>query len=114
MNIMQPNTISLHKAKEWAKLYRQNMPSSDVIAYLIPGLDITELLKQNDLVNFRAYLGYDPEKQMNKLMIVGVDAEGKDLINEQDGQYIYDMTSPCPLTCDVTSPLFEIDATKQL
>jgi hypothetical protein len=105
---MADNTISLEKAKEWARLYRKDDPDG-VIAFLIPKIDVTQLLNQNGVSNFRAYLGYDPEKKMEKLMIVGVDENGKDLIDEKLGNYIYDMTSPCPKTCDITSPLFNLD-----
>jgi hypothetical protein len=41
-------------------------------------------------------------------MIVGVDSNGKDLIDDMNGQYIYDMTSACQPDCDVNSPLFNI------
>lgn len=105
---MADNTISLEKAKEWARLYRKDDPDG-IIAFLIPKIDVTQLLNQNGVSNFRAYLGYDPEKKMEKLMIVGVDENGKDLIDEKLGNYIYDMTSPCPKTCDITSPLFNLD-----
>jgi hypothetical protein len=36
---------------------------------------------------------------------VGVDKNGVDLINYDQGLYVYDMTSPCPKNCDYTSPL---------
>ena len=45
-------------------------------------------------------------------MIVGVDAEGKDMISSKDGEtldsesdVIYDLTTPCPDKCDTESPL---------
>jgi hypothetical protein len=106
---MSNNAIDLKEAKEWAQLYRKANPDG-VIAYLIPKIDMTQLLNQEGVADFRAYLGYDPNMQMEKLMIVGVDENGNDLINAQKGNLIYDMTSPCPKTCDVTSPLFNLDS----
>jgi hypothetical protein len=43
-----------------------------------------------------------------KLMIVGVDTNGNDLIDDAAGQYIYDFTTGCPKVCDVNSPLFRL------
>ncbi len=39
-----------------------------------------------------------------KLMFVGVDADGKDLVGANN--LVYDNTNPCPAKCDPTSPLF--------
>ena len=39
-----------------------------------------------------------------KLMFVGVDADGKDLVGANN--LVYDNTNTCPDKCDPTSPLF--------
>ena len=104
---MSQNTLDLATAQEWAKLYREKNPNS-VIAYLIPGIDFTQLIEQANVENIRAYVGIDPESGLQKLMLVGVDAKGNDLISEKDKEYIYDFTKPCPETCDIESPLFTL------
>ena len=104
---MSQNTLKLSTAQEWAALYREKNPDS-VIAYLIPGIDFTQLISQDNVVNIRAYVGIDPETGLQKLMLVGVDAQGNDLISEKDKEYIYDFTQPCPQQCDINSPLFNL------
>lgn len=100
------NSISLSKAQSWARTWRSN-PENTVKAHLIPQIDVTELLAEENVVDIRAYIGVD-ENGENKLMLVGVDADGNDLIDEEAGQYIYDFTLPCPNTCDVNSPLYTL------
>ena len=104
---MSQNTLDLATAQEWAALYREKNPNS-VIAYLIPGIDFTQLIEQANVENIRAYVGIDPESGLQKLMLVGVDAKGNDLISEKDKDYIYDFTRPCPDKCDIESPLFNL------
>lgn len=104
---MAKNVIPLNEAQNWAKIYREKNPNS-VIAYLVPGIDFTQLLQEKDVVDIRAYVGIDPESGLQKLMLVGVDANGNDLINPENGQFIYDFTRPCPNECAVNSPLFTL------
>lgn len=101
---MLQNTITLDQAQQWATNWRKN-PNTEVIAFLIPEIDLTQVIAENETVNIRTYLGID-DKNNSKLMIVGVDVNGKDLIDETKGQYIYDFTSACQPNCDVESPLF--------
>lgn len=104
---MPQNTITLEQAQQWAQTWRSN-PNNTVKAFLIPEADITQLLAEEGVANVRAYMGID-ENNTQKLMLVAVDAEGNDMINEENGQYIYDFTQPCPKTCDVNSPLFTLE-----
>jgi len=104
---MAKNVIPLNEAQNWAKIYREKNPNS-VIAYLVPGIDFTQLLQEKDIVDIRAYVGIDPESGLQKLMLVGVDANGNDLINPENGQFIYDFSKPCPDECAVNSPLFTL------
>ncbi len=99
-----PNyTITIDEAKEWATSWRTNPPKDLAKGHLIPGEALSELLATEGVVNVRAYMGVD-EKGKQKLMFVGVNADGKDLID--DNHLIYDHTNPCPKNCDPTSPLY--------
>ena len=99
-----PNyTITHDEAKEWATSWRTNPPKDLAKGHLIPGGALTELLATEGVVDVRAYMGVD-ETGTQKLMFVGVDADGKDLID--DNHLIYDNTEPCPKNCDPTSPLY--------
>jgi len=100
------NTIPLDIAQDWARTWRAD-PSNTVKAFLIPQIDITELLAETNVQDVRAYVGIDGKGDC-KLMLVGVDANGLDLIDESCGDYIYDFTEPCPKTCDYTSPLYTL------
>ena len=48
-------------------------------------------------------MGVD-ESGTQKLMLVGVNSAGNDMIDA--GHLIYDHTMPCPSSCDTSSPLF--------
>lgn len=103
---IEQNAISLETAQAWATRWRSN-PENTVKAHLIPQIDITELLAEDEVVDVRAYIGVD-ENGVNKLMLVGVDSKGNDLIDDDKKQYIYDFTKPCPSTCDIVSPLYTL------
>ncbi len=103
---MATNTIDLATAQEWARTWIAN-PSNTIKAHLIPQINITQLMAQANVQDIRAYVGID-DKGVTKLMLVGVDANGNDLIDAANGYYIYDFTSSCPPVCDVNSPLYTL------
>jgi hypothetical protein len=91
------NTISLATAQEWANRWRSN-PNNTVNSHLVLRINITQLMAQKDTVDIRVYHGVDSEG-LNKLMLVGVDANGNDLIDESNGHFIFDFNKPCPPYC---------------
>ena len=124
-DIPQPNprnTISLAIAKEWANEWRDDEASynkyNQCNAFNIPKKDLIEVLAEG-VHSIRAYIGVEKieikGKQTvftEKLMIVGVDKNGKDMISSSDGLTlddgkgeIFDFTDPCPDKCDETSPI---------
>ncbi len=103
---MAENTITLEQAQKWAQNWIDN-PNKDIRAFLIPEVDLTQVMAEESTVNVRSYLGIDDNGNC-KLMIVGVDVNGRDLIDDNNGQYIYDFTTGCPTLCDVDSPLFKL------
>ena len=100
---MSDFTITLDEAQKWASSWRNNPPKDLAKGHLIPGEALTELLATEGVVNVRAYMGVD-ETGTQKLMFVGVNANGEDLIDAN--HLIYDTTEPCPKNCDPTSPLY--------
>ncbi len=109
------NTISLKTAKSWAKTWRNEESTynkyHECRAFNIPKIDLQEVLAEDGVASVRAYLGVDPNGE-EKLMIVGVNTQGKDMITvgsngelEDGGGDIYDFTNPCPKNCDRDSPL---------
>ena len=123
------NTITLQVAKKWAKKWRKQEGTynqhHECRAFTIPKIDLQEVLAEDGVVNVRAYLGIevftDPdtgaEVTEEKLMIVGVDKNNKDMISTkkgedgslisdpEEGDDIYDFSRPCPTYCDPGSPL---------
>jgi hypothetical protein len=116
------NSISLKTAKEWAKRWRNKESSynkhHDCRAFNIPLIDLQEVIKEEGVASVRAYIGVDKKTIEGivvfeeKLMIVGVDKNGKDMISSEDGETldaesndIFDFTKACPSLCDNSSPL---------
>ncbi|OAB28884.1 hypothetical protein SAMN05444395_102391 [Flavobacterium fryxellicola] len=114
------NAIPLKTAQKWAKRWSKREGNYNrhhhVNAFLIPKVDLLEVLAEGvDAV--RAYIGVD-DKGIEKLMIVGtklnpetgiyVDMIGVGATDATNGaDDIYDFSQPCPSTCDPNSPMFQ-------
>jgi hypothetical protein len=103
---MAENTITLEKAQTWANAWRdlkdKSLYVNDLKGWFVPGNDLSQVIGEG-AVNSRIYIGLD--KTNLKLMLVAVDATGKDMINAAEGWYIYDFSTPIPPKQDPTSPL---------
>lgn len=104
---MAENTITLETAQEWASRWNKKTGSYErhhhLKAFFIPGIDLTQVIGETGEKNVRAYIGVD-ENDVERLMIVGVDADGNDMIDDAKGFYIYDFSEPCPSTCNKKAP----------
>jgi hypothetical protein len=112
------NSIPLKTAQKWAKRWTKREGNYNkhhhVNAFLIPKVDLLEVLTEGvDAV--RAYIGVD-DAGVEKLMIVGtkfnpetgiyVDMITVGVGNSTGGEdNIYDFTQPCPPASDPESPL---------
>ena len=112
------NSIPLKTAQKWAKRWTKREGNYNkhhhVNAFLIPKVDLLEVLAEGvDAV--RAYIGVDDEG-VEKLMIVGTKFNPEtgiyvDMISGTLGDSagvednIYDFTEPCPPASDPESPL---------
>lgn len=119
---MAVNTICLEKAEAWTEAWRSQdgtfTDHQNLKAFLIPLEDLKEVIKEPNVANVRAYIGIDKSNDNEPhLIIVGVNAEGEDIIYKAAGKGcvdtdgtentgLYDFSDPCPTTCDVNSPLF--------
>ena len=120
------NTITLKTAINWATNWRKLESTynkyNECKAFNIPKIDLQEVLAEDGVASIRAYLGVketvNPKTKETtyeeKLMIVGVDKNNKDMIStvkatdglgDGDEDDIYDFTDPCPSVCDPDSPL---------
>lgn len=98
--------IPLQTAITWTSAWRATNANS-IKAFKIDLTEVGDMLKEVGTNSIRLYFGLD--NGVEKLVLVAVDAQGKDIINPVvDGQMIsgtYDFCQPCPPTCDPTSPL---------
>lgn len=103
------------------KVYAFNIPIDDIISLLADNgiIDRESVKKEHEFKFIRTYLGIDKNGSGEfkntdmKLLVVLTDKEGKDLLvkkslqgaTETEESEIFDLTSPCPDTCDDSSPL---------
>lgn len=115
--MLTDNEITLDQAKQWVHNWqnRNDICGNEFKASRIPIADLTELLDNNPEVEYvRVYLGCYEENgsTIYKTLVVGVNAEGNDIIGPgavpgpNPNTQIYDMTMPCPNMCDEHSPLY--------
>jgi hypothetical protein len=91
--------ITLREATEWTANYR-NSDSGSVNAHFFGKDHITSILNQTGCKGIRMYHGIDSDGNPC-LILVGVDADEKDLYNG----YIAERGVSCPPYCGSGSPL---------
>ncbi len=101
---LPPNAIKLDKAVKWVTRWRESGQNLPIKGFLIPKIDISEVMAEPEVANLRTYMAID-DNQAFHLLTVGVNAAGDDMVDEDAGQYVYDFSQPCPPTCSKTGPL---------
>ena len=106
--------------QNWRNFNNANMVNGNPLsgylanAFTFDLQDINDLMNEPGVAHVRIYFGYDnasPSPSVPppmKVMLVGVDSEGNDIIYSSEAQAnsgIYDFAIPCPPTCDSNSPL---------
>lgn len=119
-----PDTIHLSDGSAMTKSWRDYISGIDknpnyIRAFNIPMADISKLASFAQSSSVRAYLALGTPGDISslKLVLVPVNtADGKDITGVPDSgvtgatvtdSTVFDFTSPCPQTCDITSPLFQ-------
>lgn len=113
--------ISLDDAKKMTKKFRENkdkiVKDEHMGKHLLPNCESFDrtafdaLLQREDCKGVRIYYGMKPEDQKIHAIIVGFDAEGKDILPVEgiimDGTdgYIIEDGQPCPENCPPASDL---------
>lgn len=95
---LPPNAKEYSTACDWTKNWRNRKSIQQINGFVIPMQDIFEAMGETGAVDIRGYLGID-DKGENHLLIVGIDENGNDMVDETQGQYVYDFTKPCPQQC---------------
>lgn len=101
---------SLHLTEEeMANVTRAFLiPGNDLIGVLQPNTAVTNLLDDCNFNQARAYIGLDTNNTLH-LYLTPVNEEGHDVILNSPTtgeQHVFDLTSPCPNTCDAASELY--------
>lgn len=101
------NEITLAQAQAWAQNWNNDkltfLERNDLKAFSISETIINSVLTPVGVVGMRAYLGIDENNEPH-LMLVGIDANGNDIINPASGYNIYNFAKPCPSCCSTTTP----------
>ncbi|MBL4708697.1 MAG: hypothetical protein JKY48_09700 [Flavobacteriales bacterium] len=87
--------------------YATNWQAGHLIkGFVVPLNDFKKITEEQGVENARIYMGIHEGEE--KLMMVGVNSAGEDMIDYEGEpkQYIYDFTTPCPKMCDESSPLY--------
>jgi len=108
--------VDIVTALKWVTAWRSHpdVPCNNFIASQIPLEDTIGIQSETGAVALRAYNGYDADNNLFKLLLVGIDNAGNDLIDVLSvNSQIYDLTLPCPDTCCYTSPLYTGQAVEQ-
>jgi len=87
------------------------IPASDLIGVLQPSGSINTILSECTYKYARAYLGLDVNNTMH-LYFTPVEDDGSEagkdvILTNGSEKIVFDLTSPCPNTCDVSSPLYQ-------
>ncbi len=105
---------AINRIQAWNALSpdQQAVLVQNKIAFTVDDIDFSALCNSPDAVGMRIYFGLNtpPGQQWDvSLLLVGIDARGRDLINYSSLQphYVFDFTRPCPSTCDCSSVLME-------
>jgi hypothetical protein len=93
-------SITLTEASAMTKRFRDNSPSTAIIALVIGASKIQQILDQTGCEGLRAYYALD-DSNNPQLVYVGVDADGNDLVNGVLG----DRNFPCPASCSSANAL---------
>ncbi|SRR5690606_34453915 len=95
--------INLDTAIDYTHAYQAQHPD-EIKAYFVGIEKINLILEHEDCIGIRIYNGYDSEAGRTNLVLVGVNANGEDMITAP----IIEKLSPCPPSCDSSSPLIHI------
>ena len=100
------DTISVDTFDTWRENWMLNgaawLDTAELEAFLMPLDDLAQTLNEPGVADSRFYLGLAQTEsgQVAKLMVVGVDAKGGDMVDYDRGDYVYDLSQSCPPLCN--------------
>lgn len=113
MSNIIPVNDAVDLTTNWRTYFENLDPTNTdyIRAFKIPKDVITALAAMTEADDYRVYFGTDDDTSIDasymKLMFVGIDSSGNDIIDDGNGNsLIYDFMNPCPPTCDGNSVLY--------
>lgn len=94
--------ISLGLGVTYVKAFRANNPKG-VKAFAVGATHLQAILDQEGCEGIRIYNGFNEEENSPNIVVVGVDCEGRDMVQGK----LLDRGIKCPDMCDIMSPLFQ-------
>ncbi|MDM1513509.1 hypothetical protein [Myroides odoratimimus] len=94
VTIQSGEVITLEQAVKYTSLFQKQNPNA-ITSYFIGLEKLQELLKQKDCIGMRIYSGINNETAKSNLVLVGVDLNGRDLI---EGVILEELIT-CPPLC---------------
>jgi hypothetical protein len=100
--------IPLPTAKQWTANYRATIKPGETEAHYFGAESVNSVMNEDKSVGLRIYYAIDDQGK-KQLLLVGVDAQGNNLLPEEGtaakaaaddgGPIIVDNSSPCPPIC---------------
>lgn len=107
-NASAGDSIPLATAKQWTANYRATIKPGETEAHYFGAESVNSVMNEDKSVGLRIYYAIDDQGK-KQLLLVGVDAEGNNLLPEEGaaakatvqngGPIIVDNSSPCPPIC---------------
>lgn len=98
------HAVTLENAIQWTKRWqlKELISGLEIKAHMIPKKDVEDIFgKDPNVAHLRGYNAIDDDG-VYKFLLVGVDDKGDDIVDYDNGYYVYDMTTPCPSVCSKT------------
>jgi len=92
--------ISLEEARRYTHAF-QKRNLNEKKAFIVGAENLRKILEQPGCLGIRIYNGYCEEDDMQNRVLIGVDADGKDM----ETGIILDKLTPCPPGCTSSSLL---------
>ena len=92
--------ISLEEARRYTHDFQKRNPDEKK-AFIVGAENLWKILEQPGCLGIRIYNGYCEEDDMQNRVLIGVDADGKDM----ETGIILDKLTPCPPGCSSSSLL---------
>lgn len=91
------------QAANWRELANNAFGTGYIKGFKLSMVNFTQI-QDSGADSIRVYLGVtnDGEK---RLLMVGVDSNGDDMIDYDNGQYVYNLTTACPPGCGTANEL---------